>query len=241
MYDSLHALSIKPKEERISYPMNVDHAARQISRHKKLFTMVVENVQQQNRGEDSGLFAITYAALLCANQDPAKTVINQNIMRQELLHILVDMDITRFVKNVTKIDETKAPMILHQWTRKIHCICHLPDDGSKMVQCSKFTTWYHQHCVRGDFFKLEWLCPKCELTETGDNPHEEHATIKEALADYDDGQGSTSKSATLNILISDAKQVNDHHDSAQGRKIGMSHTKHRSPRVKQSPVCQQEL
>ena len=58
--------------------------------------------------------------------------------------------------------------------------------------------------MRGDFLKLEWLCPKCEFTETGDNPHEEHATIKDALADYDDGQSSTSKSATLNILISDA-------------------------------------
>ena len=98
MYDSLYALSIKPKEERISHPMNVDRAACQISRRKKLFTMVVENVQQQNQGEDSGLFAITYAALLCADQDPAKAVINQNIMRQELLHSLLDMDITRFVK-----------------------------------------------------------------------------------------------------------------------------------------------
>ena len=104
VYDSLHALSIKPKEERISYPMNVDHALCQISRREKSFTMVVENVQQQNRGEDCGLFAITYAALLCADQDPAKAVINQNIMRQELLHSLLDMDITRLVKNVTKID-----------------------------------------------------------------------------------------------------------------------------------------
>ena len=75
------------------------------------------------------------------------------------------MDMTRFVNNVTKIDETKVPTILYQWTRKVHCICHMPDDGSKMVQCSKFMTWYHQKCVRGDFSKREWLCPKCEFTE----------------------------------------------------------------------------
>ena len=111
----------------------------------------------------------------------------------------------------------------------------MPDDGSKMVQCSKCKTWYHQKCVRGDFSKREWLCPKCEFTETGDNPHGEHATIKDAFADYDDGQGSTSESPTLNTLISDAKQVSDHHYSAQGRKIGMSHTKDRSTKVKQSP------
>ena len=92
VYDSLHALSIKPKEERISYPMNVDRAACQISRREKSFTMVVENVQQQNRGEDCGLSAIAYAALLCTDQDPAKAVINQNIMRQELMHSLQGMD-----------------------------------------------------------------------------------------------------------------------------------------------------
>ena len=82
--------------------------------------MEVENVQQQNLGEDCGLFAIVFAALLCNNQDPAKAVINQNIMRQELLHGLQDMDITRFVNKVTKIDESKEPTILYQWMCKVY-------------------------------------------------------------------------------------------------------------------------
>ena len=72
--------------------MNVDRAACQISRREKSFTMVVENVQQQKRGEDCGLSAIPYAALLCTDQDPAKAVINQNNMRQEPMHSLQDMD-----------------------------------------------------------------------------------------------------------------------------------------------------
>ena len=112
-YDSLHTLSIKPNKKQVSYPINVDRAAFQISSRKKSFTMVVENVQQQNLGEDCGLFAIVFAALLCNNQDQAEAVINQNIMRQGLMHSLQDMDITRFVNNVTKIDESKVPTILY--------------------------------------------------------------------------------------------------------------------------------
>ena len=111
---------------------------------------------------------------------------------------------------MTKIDESKVPTICYQWTCKVYCICHLPDDGSKMVQSSK---WSHQKCGRGDFSKRDWLCPKCEFTETGHNPHGEHATIKDAFAEYEDGQGSTSESPTLNILISDAKLVSDDHST----------------------------
>ena len=165
VYDSLHTLSVKPNKKQVSYPINVDQAACQISRREKSFTMMVENVQQQNLGEDCGLFAIVFAALLCNNQDPAKAVINQNIMRQELLHGLQDMDITRFVNKVTKIDESKEPTILYQWTCKVYCICHMPDDGSKMVQCSKCKTWYHQECVRGECTRNDWLCRNCQYSK----------------------------------------------------------------------------
>ena len=86
-------------------------------------------------------------------------------MRQELLHGLQDMDITRFVNKVTKIDESKEPTILYQWTCKVYCICHMPDDGSKMVQCSKCKTWYHQKCVRGECTRNDWLCRNCQYSK----------------------------------------------------------------------------
>lgn len=64
IYDSFQALNVKTKDNKISYPIKVELAAFGISRQSKSFTMVVENVQQQNRDEDCGLFAIAYAALL---------------------------------------------------------------------------------------------------------------------------------------------------------------------------------
>lgn len=86
------------------------------------------------------------------------------------------------------------------------------------------------------FSKSEWLCLNCNFTKTDHNTHGEHATTKDAFADNDDGQESTSESPTLNTLKSDADLVSDDHYSAQGQNIGMSHTKDRSTEVKQS-VC----
>ena len=55
--------------------------------------LVVENVPQQNRGEDCGLFSIAYPAFLCNDyHDPAQEVFNQVIMRQELIHSLQVVD-----------------------------------------------------------------------------------------------------------------------------------------------------
>ena len=64
IYDSFQALNIKKKDKKISYPIKVEQAACGISRQIKSFTMVVENVQQQKRGENCELFPIAYAALL---------------------------------------------------------------------------------------------------------------------------------------------------------------------------------
>ena len=67
------------------YPIFVDQAACQISKHEKLLTMLVENVQQEDRSEDCGLIAIAFAAMLSFNQDPVQAVINQSVMHLELL------------------------------------------------------------------------------------------------------------------------------------------------------------
>jgi len=67
VYDSLQALSVKRMEGVMRYPIVVDQVACQISKYDKSLTMFVENVQQQDRSEDCGLFAIAYAAMLALN------------------------------------------------------------------------------------------------------------------------------------------------------------------------------
>ena len=67
------------------YPIVLDQVACQILKNEKSLTMLVENVQQEDRSEDCGLIAIAFAAMLSFNQDPVQAVINQSVMHLELL------------------------------------------------------------------------------------------------------------------------------------------------------------
>ena len=129
------------------YPIAVDQVACQISKNEKSLTMLVENVLQQDRSEDCGLFAIAFAAILSFNQDPVQAVINQSVIRCELLESFQEMNMKRFVTNVVIVDEKKKRKALYRWIHELHCICRMPYDGSNMVACSKGKKWYHEECL----------------------------------------------------------------------------------------------
>ena len=160
-------MSVKRMEGGMRYPSIVDQAACQISKHEKSLTMLVENVQQQDRTEDCGLFAIAFAAMLAFNQDPVQAVINQSVMCRELLESFKEMNKKRFVTNVVTVNEKKAKA-LHRWTRELHCICQMPDDGSNMVACSKCKKWYHEEYLYSDCRRKDWLCRKCDYARRQD-------------------------------------------------------------------------
>ena len=169
VYDSFQAVSVKRMEGGMRYPIFVDQAAAcQISKHDKLLTMLVENVQQQDSTEDCRLFAIAMLASKKSNQDPVQAVINQRVMRHELLESLEEMNMKRFVTNVVTVDEKKKAKALHRWTRKLHCICHMPDHGSNMVACSKCKKWYHEECLQSDCRRKDWLYPECDYARRQD-------------------------------------------------------------------------
>ena len=159
VYDSFQAVSVKTMEGGMRYPIVVDQAACQISKHEKSLT----------RTKDCGLFAIAFAAMLAFNQDPVQAVINQSVMRRELLESFEEMNMKRFVTNVVTVDEKKKKAkALHRWTRELHCICRMPDDGSNMVACSKCKKWYHEECLQGDCRRNDWLCRECDYARRQD-------------------------------------------------------------------------
>ena len=71
IYDSLHGVD-KNKDNDIRYPISVEQSVCQIMRPPHDVTFLVDNVQQQEGGNDCGLFAIAFATLLCVGRDPAK-------------------------------------------------------------------------------------------------------------------------------------------------------------------------
>lgn len=74
------------------YAIVLDQVACQILKNEKSLTMLVENVQQEDRSEDCGLIAIAFAAMLSFNQDPDQAVIKQSVMHSELSESFQEMN-----------------------------------------------------------------------------------------------------------------------------------------------------
>ena len=60
------------------------------------------------------------------------------------------------------MDHSKIPKVLYTWTCKVYCICRMPDDGKKMVKCTKCKLWYHCECLLGYLSSEHGRCPNCE-------------------------------------------------------------------------------
>ena len=105
------------------------------------------NVQKQLGGSDCGLFALAFITAVLNNQDPTAQCFEQNKMRRHLIECLERK--TPFPVPITKRQQRQGD-ILHTMVVPIYCVCHLPDDGSQMVQCSNCFKWYHVKCVVTD-------------------------------------------------------------------------------------------
>lgn len=160
IYDSLHGVD-KNKHQKIRYPINVEQSVCQLMKPRKDVTFLVDDVQQQEGGNDCGLFAIAFATLLCVGRDPAKERCDQKILRQELLKSFEEGDITLFVEKACSTSKKEDTKILYEWRCPVYCHCRMPDDGNEMVQCTVCKLWFHGKCEMGDFNSPHWRCAPC--------------------------------------------------------------------------------
>ena len=125
------------------------------------------NVQHQSGGSDCGLFALAFCCTLCNGQDPTHISYTQSEMRSHLHTCLLSRRMTPFpeqsrvrrVKTLSSMDKSEE--------LPIFCVCQLPDDGKKMIQCKKCSKWYHCGCITVrpkyiDNCKMDWNCGHCE-------------------------------------------------------------------------------
>ena len=168
IYDSYQALNVDVKQKKISFPMEVDYAACQLIKREKSFDMLVEDIQQQKGGDDCGLFAITFSALLCAHADSAMAEYKQNIMRRELVKCFEGMSLLPYINSVVTSMKDKQPEIMYEWICSVFCICGMPDDGKEMGECYKCKDCFHKDCVQADFSTKTWMCTKCKDTTRRD-------------------------------------------------------------------------
>ena len=161
IYDSLHGVD-KNKDNKIRYPISVEQSVCQIMRPPQDVTFLVDDVQQQEGGNDCGLFAIAFATLLCVGRDPAKERFDQKIMREELLQSFEKQDMALFVEKACSTSRKEDPEILYEWHCPVYCHCRMPDDGNEMVQCIACKRWFHGKCETGNFNSLRWRCKPCQ-------------------------------------------------------------------------------
>lgn len=113
--------------------------------------------QQQIGGSDCGVFAIATVTAICNGQKPEALRFDQGLMRQHLLKSIKDKLLLPFLSR--KVAKRKPEIFLRERIH-IYCICRLPDDGRKMIQCTMCKCWYHCNCMKVTVksIKEPWYC-----------------------------------------------------------------------------------
>ena len=124
-------------------------------------TVDVCNVVKQAGASDCGFFALAYATAVCHGLDPTALCFDQRKLRQHVVDCIENKFVTPFP--VTREHSQRKP-VLFSLAFKIYCVCRLPDDGSKMVACSKCSKWFHLQCTTittEEELEQDWFCSKC--------------------------------------------------------------------------------
>ena len=120
------------------------------------------DVQWQSNGSDCGLFALANTVMLCNAMNPTKFTFDQGQMRKHLADCIKTGRLTVFPIR----GQRRKISHPHTDTFQLYCICRLPDDGSRMIECHKCQHWFHTKCVRVTRAALmqpsaPWLCSLC--------------------------------------------------------------------------------
>lgn len=91
--------------------------------NEKAITLQFIAVQSQHGSNDCGLFALAFAASLCA---PQSTTNVQHRLREHLLTCFENMTILPFPQTSR---ERKQPPLLREVSLELFCQCRLPEDG----------------------------------------------------------------------------------------------------------------
>ena len=153
VYDSMHCgLSSRTKRVIADLVMSKD----------KVIAVTYPPVQWQSGASDCGIFSLAFATSLCLGQDPAAVSYDQVHMRSVLLACLTSNKITPFPQRVhsRRVNMQKP----HTELLPVFCLCRLPDDGGRMVQCDNCDEWYHGTCIQLPSeinIDVSWHCANC--------------------------------------------------------------------------------
>ena len=120
------------------------------------------DVQRQRGGSNCGLFALAFAATLCAGGDPSEQSYVQHKLREHLISCLEGNHMRCFPARSRK---RTTVTITCRKTIPVFCICRQPSDG-RMAQCCSCLEWFHEDCqhMPQEVWKKKdyvWKCTDC--------------------------------------------------------------------------------
>ncbi len=123
------------------------------------------DVQRQVGGDDCGLFALAFAAAVCAGQNPSEVNFIQHRFRDHLIHCLEK----RLLECFPTSRRGRKNGLSETHYIPVFCHCRQPDDGSRMIECSRCKEWYHDDCEhvpvtvwsKKNKDNKKWCCRNC--------------------------------------------------------------------------------
>jgi len=133
--------------------------AAMIKSNDKVIRLNFPVIQQQPDTSSCGLFALANAYTLCEGKDPVSINYDVNKMRSHFLSCIFNKEFNAFPS--TKSRSLSRTSCVE--TFSIHCICHLPDNGTGMICCNKCKEKYHTICIGldSDLKQKTWYCINC--------------------------------------------------------------------------------
>ena len=123
------------------------------------------NVDRQNNGADCGVFALAFATELAYKKDPSVCIWDVDDMRKHIIKSVENGCVLPFPKQGDrKIGFGRRVAVSHE--ESIYCLCGMPNDGTKYIECIQCLQWFHVKCVslntKKSFKKMTWICSECK-------------------------------------------------------------------------------
>jgi len=161
LYDSAYTSIAGDGKQVIAHLMNTN---------EDQLTVNVMNISKQSGSTDCGLYAVAIMSSLALDKDPCGIVFKKEDLRAHLQIILEEEHIREFPS--TQRCKVKS-RILRTEAFDVHCICRMPDDGSKMVCCDTCNKWFHSACVKYSDGRTRgrksWYCAVCSVAKLNSN------------------------------------------------------------------------
>ena len=168
-------------------------------------TFRVRQFQQQTKKTRlCGFYAAAAAIACCNDMDPTAQAFDEVVLQREIRERIATADnVTAQLNRVEPIPYVAQfvtnPDLLVDTKPELYCLCHGPDNGNIMTECTLCGNWYHDTCLpvkpsreakRRD--STQWLGPCCDVDD-------EHVVAVDLTQDNDDGRRRKATNVPLQV------------------------------------------